>query len=156
MIWLDTKTEEDASRRRSAMWGMTWSEAKDGSRIGTVNGEGLYEDDRFWAEAIKGVRDDPAARFAMAARHLPLPAAFREAAIALRAIIRAKRKSGDAFKLELLKLHELAAVSSLAMFGWLEATPYAYIRNLDLSPATVGWEALPLLGKNDWKLMAEA
>ena len=48
----------------------------------------------FWADYIKTLRDDPEGRLVVARDYLPLPAAFREAAVALRALIRGKRKEG--------------------------------------------------------------
>ena len=92
MLWTETATQEQANERYRRMWGTTFTETPEGL-IGKVNGEGLSEGELFWADAIKGTQADPAARFAMAKRHLPLPTAFREAAIALRAMIRAKRKA---------------------------------------------------------------
>jgi len=155
MIWLDTRTRSDAERRRSAMWGTALSETPEGGLVGRVNGEGLYEGDRFWADAIKDTYDDPTRRLAMAKRNLPLPAAFREAAIALRAIIRTKRKTGASFEAELSELHRLAAIASLAPYDPLDITPFAEIEKLDLTPSNVGWAGLPLLNKTDRQWMAE-
>lgn len=42
------------------------------------------EQNAFWADEIRKEKDDPDERLAMALRNLPLPAAFREAAKALR------------------------------------------------------------------------
>jgi hypothetical protein len=41
----------------------------------------------FWAEDLEELEADPAARLALAQRYMPLPAAFREAAEALRILI---------------------------------------------------------------------
>lgn len=154
MIWLETRTVADAERRRMAMWGTALSETPDGGLVGRANGEGLYEDGRFWADAIKDAYNAPDRRLVMAKRNLPLPAAFREAAIALRAIIRQKRKLGKPFESELAELHHLAAVASVAPYDPLDITPFAAIEQLDLSPATIGWDELPLLNKTDRQLMA--
>lgn len=156
MIWLETRTEADAQMRRTAMWGTVLSETPEGGLVGRVNGEGLYEGDQFWADAIKDTYDDPTRRLAMAKRNLPLPAAFREAAIALRAIIRAKRKASAPFEAELTELHRLAAIASLAPYDPLDITPFAEIEKLDLAPSYLGWDALPLLNKTDREWMAEA
>ena len=155
MIWLETRTQADAEKRRAAMWGTVLSETPEGGLAGRVNGEGLYEGDQFWAEAIKDTYDDPARRLAMAKRNLPLPAAFREAATALRAIIRTKRKVNSPFEAELAELHRLGAIASLAPYDPLDITPYARIAQLDLSPTRIGWDALSLLNKTDRALMAE-
>jgi hypothetical protein len=155
LIWLETRNQDDADRRRMAMWGTVVSETPEGGLHGQVRGDGLYEDDRFWADAIKDTYDDPGRRLEMAKRNLPLPAAFREAAIALRAIIRKKRKFGEPFQGELLELHQLAAIASLAPYDPLDITPYAKISELDLSPTGIGWDALSLLNKTDRTLMEE-
>jgi hypothetical protein len=158
MIWLDTRSEEEAARRREAMWGtvITEEETEEGLAIvGRVRGDGLYEAGRFWADAINDLKDDPEQRLAMAKRHLPLPAAFLEAAIALRALIREARKSGQPIEERLKELHHLAAISSLGAYDDLDARPYSQIEALDLSPRALGWEELPLLNKTDQKWMAE-
>jgi hypothetical protein len=155
MTWLETRTQADAEKRRAAMWGTVLSETPEGGLAGRVNGEGLYEGDQFWADAIRDTYDDPARRLAMAKRHLPLPAAFREAATALRAIIRAKRKARAAFDAELTELHRLAAIASLAPYDPLDITPFAEIQRLDLTPSCIGWDELPLLNTTDRQWMAE-
>lgn len=155
MIWLETRSQFDADERRMAMWGTALTEAPDGALVGRANGEGLYEGDRFWADAIKDTYDDPARRLAMAKRNLPLPAAFQEAAIALRAMIRVNRKSRAPFEAELTELHKLAAIASLAPYDPLDITPFAVIEKLDLAPANIGWDELPLLNKTDRQWMSE-
>lgn len=57
----------------------------------------------FWADYIKTLRDDPAARLEIARQYQPLPAAFEEAAIALRAMIHDRREQRADFK-DLLNL----------------------------------------------------
>jgi hypothetical protein len=154
MLWTETSSQEQANERYGRMWGTVFTTTEDGWQ-GKVGGEGLYEGEQFWADAIKDARADPATRLAMGKKHLPLSAAFREAAIALRAIIRAKRKEGQAVEAELSELHRLAAIASLANYDALEITCFATIDALDLSPKAVGWDELPLLNKTDAKLMAE-
>lgn len=64
----------------------------------------------FWADHIKTVARDPYARLSLANANLPLPAALREACIALRAIIRDQRKSADDFSYALEQLYRVAAL----------------------------------------------
>jgi len=154
MIWLDTKTQTQASERQARMWGTVWAETEGGGLAGRASGEGLYEGEHFWADAIKETHDDPVARLAMAKRHMPLPAAFREAAIALRAIIRAKKKANEDFEQELRELHRWASIQSIAGYDQLEVTPFAKINVLNLEPATIGWDQLTVLNQTDRKLMA--
>ena len=72
----------------------------------------------FWADEIKNLKDRPVDRLKMAIDNLPLPAAFREAAVATRAIIRSKRKSKEGYDQELQILYWLAATDSFS-------TPYS-------------------------------
>lgn len=155
MLWTETKTAADAATRRTEMWGLRLQTDEDGRLVSRAGGEGLYEGGEFWAEAIKRVRHDPAQRLGIAKRHLPLPAAFREAAIALRAIIKERRKGGLAFAGKLHELHRLAAIGSLASYDALDITPFSEVQRLDLSPATLGWNMLSLLGVSERKLMGE-
>ena len=63
----------------------------------------------FWADDVQTLENDPEARLATARVYLPLPAAFREAATALRALIRLRsRQSADGSDL-LSQLHLIAA-----------------------------------------------
>lgn len=135
------------------MWGLVVEQTDDGL-VSKSRGEGLYEDGEFWSEGIARLKDDPAARLAMALRHLPLPAAFREASIALRAMIRAKRKAKLPYDDELRQLHRLAAIGSLAPYDDLEMTPYAEFERIDLLPETIGWNEI--VGATDAKWMTEA
>ncbi len=73
----------------------------------------------FWADHIKSLKSHPEARLALALQNRPLPAAFGEAAIALRALIREKRRQ-NAPAHDLLKL--LYRIHSQAVF--LLSTPY--------------------------------
>ncbi|MGE0434029.1 MAG: hypothetical protein AB7S36_17370 [Planctomycetota bacterium] len=91
MAWIDTRNADEARRLVERIWGIVSLETDTGW-IASVRGDGLYEGDEFWADAIRKLKDKPQERLAMALRHLPLPAAFREAAVALRALIRAKQK----------------------------------------------------------------
>lgn len=155
MIWLDTRTPAEAEQRRTAMWGIVRTDTDDGGMTAMVNGEGLYEGDRFWADAIKDTYDDPPRRLEMAKHYMPLPAAFREACIALRAVIREKKKAGKDFDADLLELHHWAAVQSIAWYDELDITPYSEIASLDLAPPNIGWDELPMLNKTDRKLMSD-
>lgn len=156
MDWIDTRTAAEATKRRNAMWGLVTHEGPEGELSSRAGGEGLYEGGVFWADAIKDMRDDPEKRLAFAKRHLPLPAAFREAAIALRSIIRSLRKAKSPVKSQLSELHLLAAVASLGVYDDLDSTPYAKVIALDLTPSSLGWDELPLLTASDRKWMAEA
>lgn len=69
----------------------------------------------FWADEIKKLRSQPDERLKMAINALPLPGAFRESSIALRALIREKRKSNEDCERELTFLYGLAALNSFML-----------------------------------------
>lgn len=165
MLWIDTKTDEDARQRSEAQWTPVWTENQDGSAGASVPGPEKV-DGQFWGDAIKEVRDDPAARLAMAERQLPLPGAFSQMAVARRAIIRQLKKEVKPFGDELRQLHYWAALSSWSVpysevlrepgFNVLESTPYARLANLNLAYEVIGCDELPGLNKTDRKMMREA
>ena len=165
MLWINTKTDEDARQRSEAQWAPVWAENQNGSATASVPGPEKV-DGQFWGDAIKEVRDDPAARLAMAERQLPLPGAFSQMAVARRAIIRQLKKEGKPFDAELRQLHYWAALSSWSVpysevlrepgFNVLESTPYARLANLNLAYDVIGCDELPGLNKTDRKMMREA
>jgi hypothetical protein len=165
MLWIDTKTDDEARRRGEARWTPVWVENEDGSATAGVSGPEKV-DGRFWGDAIKEVQDDPAARLAIAERQLPLPGAFSEMAVARRAIIRQLKKEGKPFDYELRQLHYWAALSSWSApysevlgepgFNVFESTPYAKLANLDLTYDVIGCDELLGLNKTDRKMMREA
>jgi hypothetical protein len=165
MLWIDTKTNEDARRRGDVQWTPVWVENEDGSATASVPGPEKVGG-RFWGDAIKEVQDDPAARLAMAERQLPLPGAFSQMAVARRAIIRQLKKEGKPFDHELHQLHYWAALSSWSApysevlgepgFNVLESTPYAKLAGLVLTYDVIGCDELLGLNKTDRKMMREA
>lgn len=164
MVWIDTKTPEEAKHIQDRMWGADLREAPDGTVIG-VRGEGLHEGGEFWADAIKKLKDKPHERLSMAKRHLPLPGAFSEAAIALRAIIRQARKQKAGYDSALKELYQLAAIWSFCIpyaprleqpgFNVWARVPFSEIERMSLTWLSLGYEKLELLKKTDRKLMVE-
>ena len=94
----------------------------------------------FWADEARSARDQPNERLYIAVENLPLPAAFREAAIALRQIIRDRREAREPYEEEVRFLYSLAAVES-----FVSATPY--IEKL----AEPGWNAVEMMTPEDWQ-----
>lgn len=145
--WLDTETVSDAEARSLEFW------------------DGLKKDGLFWADAIKEYKDCPPERLEIALNHLPLPRAFNEAAIAIRAIIKGKRKVGDGYEEELALLYRLAAIRSFALdyaprlkepgFNVFETIPGKQISSLKFSYDGLGYEKLRILNKTDHKWMVE-
>lgn len=164
MLWIDTITDADARKRSEQTWGLVVTE-HDGGASGIVRGP-EKENGQFWGDAIKELKDDPAERLAMAMRHLPLPGAFSEMAVARRALIRQHTKDGQPVEDELRQLHYWAGLSSWSTpysevlrepgFNVLESTPYASLAVLDFSYEVIGCDELRGLNKTDRKMMREA
>ncbi len=109
--------------------------------------EGFWERQRtsvaqgkFWADEARNARDQAEERLRIAVENLPLPAAFREAAIALRQMILEKRKVKESDLEELEFLYSLAAVKS-----FVSAT--TYIEEL----AEPAWNAIEMMTPEDWQ-----
>lgn len=123
------------------------------------------ESGQFWADRIKALRDDRAERLRLAIENLPLPAAFKEAAIATRALIRDARKQGLPYEDQLTLLYWLAAISSFGVpyserlgqpgYNVVEAVPGKTLKGLSFSYAQLGYEKLDLLNKTDIKWLVE-
>lgn len=120
----------------------------------------------FWADKIKHLRNQPVARLQLALENLPLPAAFREGAIALRSIIRDRRKVNESYEQELQLLYWFAAIDSFSIpystklstpgYNVMEIVPGEVLKSLAFSYAELGYEQLPLLSKTDFKWLTEA
>ena len=165
MLWIDTRTDEDARQRSEAQWTPVWTDHDDGSATAAVAGPENVNG-QFWGDAIKAVQDDPATRLAMAERQLPLPGAFSQMVVARRAIIRQLKKQSKPFDNELRQLHYWAALDSWSVpysevlqepgFNVLESTPYAKLAQLNLGYDVIGCDDLLGLNKTDRKMMREA
>ncbi len=112
----------------------------------------------FWADDIQTLEDDPEARLATAQVYLPLPAAFREAATALRALILVRSKqSADGGEL-LSQLYLIAAQESFLLAtsyvpgagpssNVAATVPRRVWQQLPMPYKVIGYQYLPLL---DW------
>ncbi len=137
--WLQTPTDSEAGARSADFWASMREEIDAGE---------------FWADLIKRYKTDAHARLQLALRNLPLPAAFREASIALRSLIRTKRKEKQVYEEELACLYWLAAIESLSVayseklrepgFNVIESIPGAVLRNLEFEYRVLGYEKLKL------------
>ncbi|KAA9387947.1 hypothetical protein [Neorhizobium galegae] len=154
MLWVDTETDEEARTLDRGMWEIVGSERSDGMFVARAAGP-APEDGEFWYDALNRIKNDPNRRYAMARRHLPLPAAWSEMAVSLRMKIRKARKEKTGYGTELRELHQLAAMNSYAGYGHIQRVPYARLTALDLSYDCVGCNRLPLLGVTDRKWMLE-
>ena len=149
--WLQVKSDAEATSRSNEFW------------------TGMSEDisaGEFWADRIKKYKNDPQMRLRIALDYLPLPAAFREASVALRSIIRTKRKDKQPHEEELALLYRLAAVCSFSIpyseklrepgYNIIESMPGAVIFNLSFDYRVLGYEKLELLNSTDKKWIVEA
>lgn len=149
--WIDTGTESEASNYAEQFWSKLSYSLSDGA---------------FWADEIKKLRDKPDERLAMAMAHLPLPAAFSEAAVALRAMIRIKKKEGVEWQQDLTHLYNLAAWESFTLpyaprlerpgMVVTESIPGLVVCNLEFSYKKLGYLQLQILNKTDHKWLVEA
>jgi len=150
MTWANTETEAQAISSSIQFWEKLRSN---------------LHSEVFWADKIKEFRGESVNRLAMAIDNLPLPAAFREAAIALRTLIRQKRKSKESFSDELALLYWLAAIDSFSIpyssylnqpgYNVIESIPGKVIKTLSFSYYELGFDKLDLLTKTDIKWCIE-
>nr|BAJ06840.1 putative uncharacterized protein [uncultured bacterium] len=120
----------------------------------------------FWADRIKSLRGEPVKRLKLALENLPLPASFREAAIATRALIKEKRKNNQNYEEELALLYWLAAINSFSVpysevlqepgYNVIESIPGKKLKELPFTYQELGYEQLELLNKIDTKWLIEA
>ena len=125
MTWINTETNEDARKSSIQFWESLRTDLKN---------------EVFWADKIKKFRGEPTKRLKMALKNLPLPAAFREAAVATRALIREKRKQKKEYRDELALLYWLAAIDSFSIpystylqqpgYNVIESIPGSVIKTL--------------------------
>lgn len=165
MLWIETKTADEARALYEGMWGIEVHDA-DGVTTARVRGDGLQEGNVFWGDAIAKLKDDPQARLTMAIRHLPLPGAFHQAGRALRAIMRGKRKQKEDYASELHQLYHLAAMLSFGIayaprlkqpgYNVFAHVPFSEFQAMSLTWGALGCEQLPLLAKTDRRWMIEA
>lgn len=122
--------------------------------------------EEFWADRIRSLKDNPVERLRLAIENLPLPGAFREAAVATRAIIREKRKADGNHEQELQILYWLAAIDSFSIpysnrlkmpgYNIMELVPGEELKSLSFTYTQLGYEQLPLLNKTDFKWLVQA
>ena len=120
----------------------------------------------FWADRTQTLKDVPLERLKLALANLPLPAAFREAAVATRTIIRLKRKVEEQYDQELYLLYWLAAIDSFRVpyskrlqtpgYNVMELVPGEELKTLPFSYANLGYQKLPLLNKTDAKWLTQS
>jgi hypothetical protein len=148
--WHKTETDLDAAKHAEDFWSRHRNELKRGE---------------FWADRIKKLKGEPIQRLALALENLPLPASFREAAIATRALIRNKRKQVINYDEELALLYWLAAINSFSIpysdalqepgYNVVESMPGKRLKGLLFSYSSLGYQHLSLLNKTDINWLTE-
>lgn len=149
--WINTKSDNDAYERIHEYWEKMRSDLRG---------------DKFWADQIKEYKDKPEKRLSLALNNLPLPAAFKEATIATRAMIRAKRKVNEKYEDELTLLYWLAAIRSFMLdyaprleepgFNVVESIPGQKLHSLPYDYYHLGYKKLTLFNKTDVKWLTES
>ena len=149
--WIDTDCTDEATGTSRAFWTQM--------RLDVAAGQ-------FWADEIKEYRGEPAKALSMALDHLPLPAAFRNAAVSTRALIRMVKKIQETSERELTLLYWLAAIRSFMLdyaprlkepgFNVVESIPGRYLCSLPYTYSELGYRELSLLNKTDVKWLTEA
>jgi len=150
-LWHNTKNDTDTETFASDFWLLHHKELREG---------------KFWTERIKKLRGEPFKRLLLAIENLPLPRAFREAAIALRSLIKEKIKLKQCYEEELALLYWLAAINSFSIpysevlqipgYNVIESVPGEKLKELPFTYKELGYEDLQLLNKTDIKLLIEA
>lgn len=149
--WHKTETDLDAEKHVGDFWSRHRDELQSGE---------------FWADRIKQLRGEPVKRLTVALENMPLPASFREAAIATRVLIRNKRKQKASYDEELALLYWLAAINSFSIpysevlkepgYNVIESIPGKKLKGLPFSYKSLGYEKLALLNKTDIKWLTES
>ncbi|HAT3881124.1 TPA: hypothetical protein I8672_002560 [Legionella pneumophila] len=149
--WLSTETDEDVATFSKNFWS---------------GHSDAFSDDSFWADEMREEKNNPDNRLQKAFSNLPLPAAFREAAIALRAMIRKEQKESSKKWVKKAKLlYWLAAINSLSTkyssrcrtpgYNIIESIPGKIIKSMKINYKNLGYEKLDLLNKTDIKWFKE-
>ena len=121
----------------------------------------------FWADDVEFLEGDPVERLALARKYLPLPAAFRETATALRVlIVSSSRQLADGSDL-LTQLYVSAAQENFLLatpyvpgvgpsYNVAASIPRTIWQRLPMPYAVIGYRHLPLLNRTDcdWLVVA--
>lgn len=116
-----------------------------------------------WSNYIKKHKQDANKRYEVAQQFLPWPLGFKESVLALRAIIRDKKKANEDYQSELLSLYQLAAWESFCPkqcdklqqpgFKVFDQTPGGLVTALPVDYKQLGYQHLKLVTKTDAKLL---
>jgi hypothetical protein len=149
--WYKTKSDDEVKSFSAEFWNKHSSDISSGE---------------FWADKIKELRGVPLERLKLALENLPLPAAFREAMIATRALIRERSENNQKYEDELALLYWLAAIDSFSVqysevldepgYNVIESIPGKILKGLPFSYDELGYEELKLVNNTDKKWIKQA
>lgn len=91
-----------------------YSEAEEKSKSFWVGLKRKFDDNNSWVERVKSESDD-GKKLVLALKFIPLPQAFQQSAIALRSLIKSKKKESIPYVDELYFLYWLAAIKSFSV-----------------------------------------
>lgn len=138
--------------------------AKEKDRSFWANLKKEFDDDNSWVGRVKSESDDNQ-KLELALKYIPLPQAFKQSAIALRSLIKSKKKDSAPYIDELYFLYWLASIKSFSVpysqllgepgFNVLSRVSGCEILDLCISYDEIGYEHLDLLNKSDIKLLIE-
>lgn len=148
--WHKTESDTEADKHAKDFWSRHKTELDSGE---------------FWADRIKKMKGEPIKRLSLALDNKPLPASFREAAVAIRSLIKEKRKSKESYEDELALLYWLAAINSFSIpysdvlqepgYNVIESIHGKILKNMSFTYDTLGFKKLALLNKTDIKWIVE-
>ena len=149
--WIDTDSDDEATVNAMEFWSRMHSDQVAGC---------------FWTDQISKYRGEHGKTLSFAIDQLPLPAAFRTAAVSIRGLIRTKTKSRESAENELGLLYWLAAIRSFMLeyaprlkepgFNVVQSMPGRNVSSLRYSYAELGYRELSLLNKTDVKWLTVA
>lgn len=149
MLWIDAKT---IPSQHSLVFGF--------QSLVTHESSGM-----FWVDQVRSLKQFPEKQLAICIECLPLPAAFIKAAIAIRAIIRSRKKTGVPCLDYVELLYRILVVDSYRIdyaprlkspgYNVVETTPGSILWNMDLDYNKIGYNRLKLANQGDKKLFEQ-
>ncbi len=149
--WLSSSRTDETGTRTDKFW--------DDFRRDVQNGE-------YWADKSKQARANPRERLGIAMKMLPLPEAFRDAALAVRTLIREANKAKEPTDRLVELLYWLAAIASFGIpyaertrqpgANVMEVASGAEIASLPFTYGELGYTRLDLLTATDRQTIVTA
>lgn len=163
---VEVKGPGDRLSPEQRAWLRVFSEFGTTTKVALVKATGRQKPEGAKSRESSEVLAASRQRLRKATRAMPYPGAFREAALALRAMIRVHRKAKDDYEQLVADLYRVAAQENFLMatpyyedigsgFSVAENTPKEVWTSLDMPYQEIGYEELSLLNKTDRKWLVE-